>query len=249
MARALVIPDAHLKTWVIKQGMELADKLFCDRVILLGDYFDDWYAMDSDYDEMYHYLKELLRKNPGRIIPLLGNHELSYLGFPCSGHKRKMESVVKATVENDYRFLWAYSLDGVLYSHAGFTTDWVVNNKLIPNHMVKYHMGKMNGAEMCEGSLKNLADLSQLAQAGPARGGHGVPSPVWADLSELIEGHIGNFTQVVGHTPVEQIEFYNGCYFTDVFSNGNDSDEYLFVVDGEPKIVHYNEIVKGEPNV
>ena len=249
MARALVIPDAHLKIWVIKQGMELADKLMCDRVILLGDYFDDWLGMDSDYEEMYRYLKDLLRKNHGRVIPLLGNHELSYLGYPCSGYKARVAPIVKNTVENDFRFTWCYALDGVLYSHAGFTRQWVETNQLIQPHMIRYHMGKLNGADMCEDSLKNLKDISQLAQAGPARGGHSNPSPVWADLTELVADRIGNFIQVVGHTPVEQIEFFENCYFTDVYSNGNISDEYLFVVDGEPKIVHYNEIVKGEPNV
>lgn len=245
MSRALIVPDAHLKIDVIERGMELADKLMCDRVILLGDYFDDWLGMTTDYYDMRTYLKELLRKNHGRVIPLLGNHELSYLGFPCSGYNRSVEHVVRGTVENDHRFVFAYSLDGVLYSHAGATREWVINNELIPKHMVKYHMGIKNGAEMVEDAIYK-ADYSQMAQAGPARGGHSSPSPVWADLTELIADPIGKFTQVVGHTPVEQIEKIGNCYFCDVYSNGNESDEYLFVRDGEPEIVHYNELILGE---
>lgn len=246
MSRALIVPDAHLKIEVIEKGMELASKLMCDRVILLGDYFDDWFAMDTDYHDMRAYLKELLRKNHGRVIPLLGNHELSYLGFPCSGYNRHMEPIVRGTVENDHRFAFCYSLDGVLYSHAGVTKEWIISNELIPRHMVRYHMGIKNGAEMVEDAIYGIEDLSILAQTGPARGGHGIPSPVWADLTELIADPIGKFTQVVGHTPVEQIEKIGNCYFCDVFSNGNDSDEYLFVRDGEPEIVHYNELILGE---
>lgn len=246
MSRALIVPDAHLKIEVIEKGMELANKLMCDRVILLGDYFDDWFAMDTDYYDMRAYLKELLRKNHGRVIPLLGNHELSYLGFPCSGYNRHVEPIVRGTVENDHRFAFCYSLDGVLYSHAGVTKEWVISNELIPRHMVRYHMGIKNGAEMVEDAVYGIEDLSILAQTGPARGGHGIPSPVWADLTELIADPIGKFTQVVGHTPVEQIEKIGNCYFCDVFSNGNDSDEYLFVRDGEPEIVHYNELILGE---
>ena len=245
MSRALIVPDAHLKIDVIERGMELANKLMCDRVILLGDYFDDWLGMTTDYYDMRTYLKELLRKNHGRVIPLLGNHELSYLGFPCSGYNRSVEHVVRGTVENDHRFVFAYSLDGVLYSHAGATREWVIKNELIPKHMVKYHMGIKNGAEMVEDAIYK-ADYSQMAQAGPARGGHSSPSPVWADLTELIADPIGKFTQVVGHTPVEQIEKIGNCYFCDVYSNGNESDEYLFVRDGEPEIVHYNELILGE---
>ena len=246
MARVLVIPDSHLKIEVIEHGMEIANKLMCDRIILLGDYFDDWFAMDSQYDDMRRYLKELLRKNHGRIIPLLGNHELSYLGWPCSGHNKRVEPVIKDAIELDHRFVPCYSCDGVLYSHAGVTKSWLVNNKLVPKHMVKYHMGPNNGAEMVENAILKIEDYSLFAQAGPGRGGTGYPSPLWADMTELIADPAGTFKQVVGHTPVTQIEKIGSCYFCDVFSNGNDSDEYLFVVDGEEKIVHYNELILGE---
>ena len=246
MARVLVIPDAHLKIEVIENGMELADKLMCDRVILLGDYFDDWYAMDTDYEDMRIYLKDLLRKNHGRVIPLIGNHELSYMGHPCSGYNKRCEPIVRGTVEFDHRFIPCYSCDGVLYSHAGVTKEWILANKLVPHHMVKYHMGPKNGAEMCEDAILKIEDYDLFAQVGPGRGGHRVPSPLWADMTELIADPCGTFKQVVGHTPVEQIEKIGNCYFCDVFSNNNQSDEYLFVVDGEEKIVHYNELILGE---
>ena len=250
MARVLVIPDTHLKTWVIDKGMELADKLFCDRVVLLGDYFDDWDAIDVSYRNMIDYLKNLMRKNPGRIIPLLGNHELSYLGHKCSGYHHYVAPEVKSFLENDNRFLWCYAEDCVLYSHAGFTREWMVRNKLMPLHVLKYHFGKINGARVCEERFGDLKSLDQLAQCGPARGGSSpFSSPVWADMDELLADNIGTFIQVVGHTPVQQIEFFNHCYFTDVYSNDNVSDEYLLVVDGEPKIVHYNELILGEVNV
>lgn len=246
MARVLVVPDAHLKIDVIERGMELANKLMCDRVILLGDYFDDWYGMDTDYDDMYRYLKDLLRKNHGRVIPLIGNHELSYLGYPCSGYRRNMEPVVRATVENDMRFLPCYACDGILYSHAGVTAEWLLANKVFPKHMIKYHIGPKTGAELVETEILKIEGLDAFAQAGPARGGHGVPSPMWADMTELIADPISSFKQVVGHTPVEEITKIGNCYFCDVYSNGNQSDEYLFVVDGEEKIVHYNELILGE---
>lgn len=246
MARVLVVPDAHLKIDVIERGMELANKLMCDRVILLGDYFDDWFGMDTDYDDMRHYLKDLLRKNHGRVIPLIGNHELSYLGYPCSGYRRSVEPIVRATVENDFRFVPCYSCDGILYSHAGVTSEWLLANKVFPKNMIKYHIGPKTGAEIVETEILKVEGLDAFAQAGPGRGGHGVPSPMWADLTELIADPISSFKQVVGHTPVSEITKIGNCYFCDVFSNGNESDEYLFVVDGEEKIVHYNELILGE---
>lgn len=246
MARVLVVPDSHLNIGVIEDGMQLADKLMCDRVILLGDYFDDWGAQQTQYYDMRDYLKDLLRKNHGRVIPLIGNHELSYLGYPCSGYDRNVEHVVRGTVEYDHRFVPCYSCDRVLYSHAGVVKEWVLNNKVLPLHMIKYHIGPRNGAETIEDKILGISDYSKYAQAGPARGGHSAPSPMWADMTELIADPLGEFKQVVGHTPVEQIEKIGNCYFCDVFSNGNVSDEYLMVTDGEAKIVHYNEVVLGE---
>lgn len=242
----MVIPDAHLRTWVIRHGVELADKLFCDKIILLGDYFDDWDAVDVMYRNMIEYLKEVMKKNPGRIIPLLGNHELSYLGFPCSGFNSIIAREVADYLEKDQRFLWCYAEDGILYSHAGFTKGWLANNNLMSRQTYRNHLGKENGPHLCEEALDKITNIQQFAQVGTVRGGNTFPSPVWADATELLADRAGNFTQVVGHTPMKQIEFMEGIYFTDVYSNDNECDEYLFVNDGEPQIVHYNELILGE---
>lgn len=249
MARVLVVPDPHLKTEVIERGIELADKLFCDRIVVLGDYFDDWDANIEDYEKMAAYLKKQLRLQPGRLVLLLGNHELSYMGFPCSGHKKGAESILTKWLEADNRFIWCYAEDGVLYSHAGFTDGWVRENKIVAPNFLDYHFKKGNGAATCEKGLAKMNSIAQMAQVGQARGGRDPhPSPLWADLMELVSDPVGTFIQVVGHTPVKQIEFYNHCYFCDVYSNGNVSDEYLFVHNGDPRILHYDEIIKGGLN-
>lgn len=245
MSRVLCIPDSHLKIEVIENGLELADKLMCDTVVLLGDYVDEWDSTDDDYRDMILYLKTLLRKRPG-VVPLLGNHELSYLGFKCSGYNDSVAEEVRAAFENDMRFLFAVAIDGVLYSHAGITQSWTMNNKVITMNDIRNHMGRKNGAEMSEKAINGVPSLNVLAQVGRGRGGHSAPSPLWADLEELEMDALGKFTQVVGHTPVSQIEKLGNCWFTDVFSNGNISDEYLYIVDGEPEIVHYNELILGE---
>lgn len=250
MARVLVIPDLHLKTWVLEHGMEVADKLFCDRVILLGDYFDDWVSSVEDYRKMVDKIKEVMRKNPGRIIPLYGNHELSYMGYKCSGYKEEAQPIVDELIDKDERFRWCWTEDEVLYSHAGICAGWLEYNKLMTRGDYKRKMGKTNGARMCEEAMLNLDSLDQLAQVGPYRGGsHLHPSLAWADMQELLADRAGKFTQIVGHTPVQQIEFYDHVWFTDVYSNDNESDEFLVVVDGEPRVVHYNELIKGEINV
>lgn len=243
----MVVPDAHLRTWVIEHGVQLADKLFCDKIVLLGDYFDDWDAVDIMYRNMIEYLKNLMKKQPGRIIPLLGNHELSYLGYPCSGFNSTIAHEVYHFLDKDQRFAWCYAEDGVLYSHAGFTKGWLATNKLMTRATYRQQLGKENGPRLCEQALDRIVNLDQFAQAGAARGGSSLyPSPVWADAQELLADKVKAVHQVVGHTPMKQIEFMDGIYFTDVYSNDNECDEYLFVNEGEPKIVHYNELILGE---
>ena len=246
MSKVLVIPDSHLSTRVIDRGLELASKHRADKIIMLGDYFDDWYALTIDYVNMHKYLKDLLRKNPS-VIPLFGNHELSYLGYPCSGHNRSMVPELSNSLMKDYRFSFCYAEDGVLYSHAGVTTGWLKYNSVVTANDMRLKLPRKNGPEIVERGIDKIdsyprssASLEPFSQAGPARGGIYSPSPVWADLTELIADP-APFKQVVGHTPVKQIENIGRVWFTDVYSNGNECDEYLLVADGEPRIIHYYE--------
>ena len=250
MSKVLVIPDSHLKISVIAHGLELAQKHRAEKIIMLGDYFDDWYALSIDYTSMLKYLKNLLRRNPS-VVPLFGNHELSYMGYPCSGFNRNVKNTIMDALMKDYRFAFCYAEDGVLYSHAGVTTGWLKYNSVITANDTRYKLNKKSGPEIVEKGLdkidsypRNTMSLQPFSQAGPARGGIYSPSPVWADLTELV-ADAAPFKQVVGHTPVKQIENIGRIWFTDVYSNNNECDEYLLVVDGDPRIIHYEENIDG----
>lgn len=247
-SRVLVIPDSHLKTWVIEHGLELAKKLYCDKIILLGDYFDDWDAADIAYDNMLDYLKNLLRSNPN-VIPLFGNHELSYLGHRCSGFNYFKADKIRRAIENDNRFIWCIAVDGVLYSHAGVTRGWVEHNKILTLNQLRLDMKGKSGAEMVQRGIEAKAGTREMAQVSASRGGASkYPSPLWADMGDTLEDPLGKIPQVVGHTPVGQIEHMGNYWYTDVFSNDNVSDEYLYVSNGVPQVVSYNELIKGEPS-
>lgn len=242
MARVLVIPDPHMKKEVIEHGLELARMQMADHIIILGDYFDDWEVQDSEYTEMIDYLKNLLRTNPN-VFCLMGNHELSYIGYPCSGHNKRVAKKIKSAIEYDFRFWTCMAVDGVMYSHAGFTMGWLENNKILTQNELRYKLGRKAGAEFLEQKIAPLerTKWDVFAQCGTARGGHySSPSPLWADLTELIMDPLPNIKQVVGHTPIKSIECVGKVWFTDVYSNGNPGDEYLFVVDGDPRILSYS---------
>lgn len=248
MASVLVIPDSHTKIDVIESGLEMADKLHADHVVLLGDYFDDWGTTVDKQLEMLAYLKDVLRHRTN-VIPLYGNHELSYLNYPCSGHMREVKKKIDQGIRKDYRFLFAVSFDGILYTHAGVTQSWLRDNKILTENAIRYRLAPEAGAKVLEDKINGIEKIELFAQAGFARGGNtDAPSPLWADLRELINDPIEKVRQVVGHTPISNIECIGNCWFCDVRSNGNECDEYLFVRDGEPEIVKYSEVIGDGSN-
>lgn len=243
MSKVLVIPDSHTKIEVIEEGMEVAEKIHADHVVLLGDYFDDFGATTEKQENMLAYLKDFLVHHTN-VIPLYGNHELSYLGFPCSGHMRSVEEKLMKALKYDYRFLYAVSFDGVLYTHAGVTQSWLRDSKVMTENAIRYKLKTGAGAKTLEEEINGVKDISVFSQVGYARGGStDAPSPLWADLRELINDPLPNIRQVVGHTPISQIECIGNCWFCDTRSNGNQNDEFLVVTDGEPSIVKYSEAV------
>lgn len=237
--KVLVIPDSHLHTEVIARGLALAKKVRADRVVVLGDYLDDWGAIDEDYYTMIDYLKGILRSNPN-VEMLLGNHELSYFGFPCGGHNRRVAKAMRDSLLPDRRFYFAVAHDGVLYSHAGVCLAWLKENNLITQNDLRFKLPKNQGADLLEKLVNGVSNFDVFNKVGRAREGKNAPSPLWADLTELI-ADVLPVKQVVGHTPVKQIENVGRCWFTDVFSNGNESDEYLIVTDGKPDVIHYGD--------
>lgn len=239
MSKVLVIPDVHLKVEVIERGLELAKKYRADTIVMLGDYFDDWHSIDRDYDDMLIYIRNVLRNNPN-IIPLFGNHELSYMGYPCSGHNHNLNQKLYDYLYPNYRFLFGVAIDGIFYSHAGVCTQWLKENNLITQNDLRLRLPHKAGATLLETIFDKIPNMEVFSHVGPARGGSRTPSPLWADLTELIADP-APVKQVVGHTPVKQIEKIGKVWFTDCHSNYNESDEYLLVNDGEPEVVHYDE--------
>lgn len=242
MSKVLVVPDAHLKKDVIEKGIELADLTLATHIILLGDYFDDWESTEKQYYEMMEYLKGLLARNPN-VYPLIGNHELSYLGFPCSGHTNSVEEFIRKKLENDRRFISCMAVDGVLYSHAGVTSAWALLNNVLTENELRFICRGGGGAQLLEDKIAKFEwdNKKAFAQVAKERGGKDPSgSCMWADLHELVNDPCGNIKQVVGHTPVKSIQHMGTLWFCDTQSNDNVCDEYLLVNDGVPSVISYD---------
>ena len=78
--KRIVIGDPHGRWGFVKQ---IYDKEQPEEVIILGDYFDsfdiDVYEQKDNYENIVNLRKEHLKKNKGRFIMLIGNHDLHYM--------------------------------------------------------------------------------------------------------------------------------------------------------------------------
>ena len=128
--KILVIPDIHNECEKVDLIIEREQDV--DVIVLLGDYFDDYFDEPEDAMKIAHWLKNKVLKNP-KIIPLMGNHDYSYRTWAynedlaCSGFTLYKHNVIKKILkERDWRKLKYHCIvDGVLYTHAGCTQQIV----------------------------------------------------------------------------------------------------------------------------
>lgn len=195
--RTLIIPDLHLQH---QRADEIIKHEGADKIVFLGDYFDDY---GDDYREnliMAEWLAASLEQ-PNRTH-LFGNHDIGYAfkhrSYKCSGYETGKDYAINSVLkEEQWRKLHLYTYVGdYLCSHAGVHT-----------HMYQtYYKGRSLNKYLQEECKLALDDAfaglpsRQILWAGRSRGGtETVGGIVWCDCSEFIGIHGVN--QIFGHTP------------------------------------------------
>jgi hypothetical protein len=200
MARTLIIPDIHHKTWIVDEI--LMNERF-DAAVFLGDYFDDF----NDTIEDARQTAEWLRAHIGtpEFTFLYGNHDLPYRfpmpGLNCAGFSiDKWQAIVPVLNEELWEGFQLHAwIDGWLLSHAGWNTRFADANGQV-------HPGWID--EHCKDCLQELSEgrMHPLAAAGRSRGGRqAVGGVTWQDWRELQP--IPGLRQVVGHTPGLEVRY------------------------------------------
>lgn len=180
--RTLVVGDLHLLGSIILPLVEeKAKQEKVERIVLLGDYFDQWgqTANVNLYKEELNFLKvwvQAQRSKKIEVICLLGNHDVPYLTGNLSYYSMQI----------------AAKVDEFLISHSGFLAD---------EKPKEWYFTAVDSS--------HLAELNQLEKmVGKARGGSNeIGSVFWADYHfELALFYNRNYPkQIVGHTPVTKI--------------------------------------------
>jgi hypothetical protein len=179
-----------------------------DKVVFLGDYVDSFTISNLAIYENLKDIIHLKKRNPNKIVLLLGNHDIQYLYFPryqCSGFRPAMQSQLTGLFNNHKDlFQIAYQKGNYLFSHAGITNSWYNDFLRLPI------LEKIKDKNDTLADLLNKVDQTGqryiLHTAGYFRGGEGNGGITWADKKETTMDMLKGYHQVVGHTIVDRVE-------------------------------------------
>lgn len=193
----LVIPDIHLKIWRVEEI--LAKNPGYDKVVFLGDFFDDFNDTEEQIRNTTAWLKDNIH-NP-RFIFLWGNHDFHYY-LPkicrCSGYADWKHIIINDSLSlADWeKFNFYHFLDkNTLCTHAGLDKSFVKSRKTS-----SINRFLINSAVAADDHFKNGVS-HWFVKAGKARyGDQDKGGLLWLD-------YFGEFTpipglnQIFGHTP------------------------------------------------
>jgi predicted MPP superfamily phosphohydrolase len=197
--KTLAIPDIHT---FYPKAQRIIEKFYADvdKIILLGDYFDQW---DDTVDANCEMAKWILKKlaDP-KMVCLMGNHEMGYR-FPtisnakCSGWSRsKSEEIKEILKKEDWDKLpFFYFHNKYCFSHAGIDSSWAC-------HPINGFSEKYLSSLVEEGIEKMKAgEDPEVFAPGQSRGGWAkVGGIIWNDFNRDFKP-IEMVNQVFGHTP------------------------------------------------
>lgn len=225
--KTIVVGDMHQKQHPILSIVDNAIRfLGARRVVLLGDYCDDYSPNRDTTDakkplEGLEFQADWIDRTRGRGIQvdaLLGNHDMQYL-IERQGPGTNLNCIIPAQrLLAQMNVRMAAAVDGWLATHAGLTSQFA--NVVLeidtnaarsdrPSYSAESLSEQLNAtldhalSEMFERG--NDEELLLLNLCGPGRGGACIPGPLWASTSELTLLGIPRLNQIIGHTPVYSV--------------------------------------------
>jgi hypothetical protein len=190
--RTLIVPDIHNR---IERADHWLESQSYDRVVFLGDYFDDFGDNARDARKTALWLRN--RMDATDDVFLLGNHDIAYMfprrdEFYCSGFTKAKAKAIREILKPEHwrRLKLAHEEQGWLLSHAGFHPVWI-EEPVVAKILLR-----------CREAMERTAtgNMDPILDAGVDRGGW-LPfgGPLWMDWGSLAP--IPGINQIVGHTP------------------------------------------------
>ena len=198
----IIIGDLHGRD----QWQEITIRNY-DKIVFIGDYVDSFALSDFAILENLKKVISLKKRHPGKVVLLLGNHDVHYLHFPhyqCSGFRPGMQVALTALFnKNRDLFQMAYQHGDHIFTHAGITNSWYQEFLRLPV-LEEIRQENDSIADLIN-KVENTTQRYLLYATSIYRGGYSNGSLLWADYKETSVDMLNDFHQVVGHTQVHDI--------------------------------------------
>jgi hypothetical protein len=180
-----VIPDQHQRSYWKKIIPRINE---FDKIIFLGDYFDDWKNKWPHQMFNFENIVEYKKKFPDKIDLLWGNHETSYfLDECCSGYQSEYAICIEKKLKLNEGLLEVISVyDNWIFAHGGVSAAW-----------------------MKRACIENVSEINKLFKekpdyfrwVGPCPYGDNFnEGPLWIRPQALKKNAVKNYHFCVGHT-------------------------------------------------
>ncbi len=211
MSRILILPDLHQQLTAGEIMLNEGLKLKPDRVVFLGDLFDDFHDKPEDTAKTALWYKKWSERLGDNLVTLYGNHDLPYAeaahylekhgalppdykpAIRCSGFEPEKARAIHEAVGLGFWSAWRFHHreDGVLFTHAGADAEQ-------ENMLDSEAHEALKSVNPCD--YESYAGVHSLLLPGPDRGGpaHRRPGITWRDIDEF-DGS-APVPQVFGHS-------------------------------------------------
>lgn len=224
--KILVIPDVHLKPWMFDRASEILNSGAAKKAVCLMDIPDDWgqeYNLGL-YEETFDAAIRFQKEFP-ETLWCYGNHDLSYewlqyeSGFSSVAIPvvQKKLSELRRELPDRSQMAYIHRIDDVLFLHGGLT-----------HAFVKYYANDVDYDDT-DAVIEKINLLGRNEMWDDA-------SPLWFRPQFYNEKMYKeeDLLQVVGHTPIMQINRLGNMLSCDLFSTYSTGDpigtqEYLLI--------------------
>jgi hypothetical protein len=223
--KILAIGDIHGKT-VWRQFVENVD---ADIIVFVGDYIivRQW-LFNRRFRMNLREILEFKRANFKRVYLLLGNHDTPFIYSDFNLKKILTPRMTRLYRDNEDCFDVAFQYQKYLFTHAGVTEGWYRKNAAILKTVSGTTFAdKLNAIHRSHGH-------GVLHQRGKARGGAFEYGGItYADKTETEHGALQGYTQVVGHTKVQQPVRYNFRHGSVLYIDCLNAVQNCLYIDGD----------------
>lgn len=237
--KVLTIPDPHQSRQGIIYAKEHINEF--DKIIAVGDFVDDWQSKEKWISPLLNPKKivkewiDFKTEFPEKVTVCIGNHDLAYLNddYDISGHQSIHHDEIKEVLMENLRyFVMGVTVDGVVYSHAGFSKQFFEKIRTSLNDAVE----PWSFESFCNDLLwnKQFKWFDYCHDDYSGYGNDPCQGPLWIRPQSL--AHTSLFPkQVVGHTEKPMLIDKYGSEILVCDSRGH--DWFPVIIDGDLKSV------------